>query len=122
MEQIILLKLGEIVLKGLNRRSFEKRLMKNVRNSLKHLGEFDMKIAQSTIYITPGQTFEINRALELLIPTSDRPLSSDIDALKKRYEERYPIYKSTCDIEIDGNGTITQVGDIIFGEWLKWKF
>ena len=66
-----------------------------------------------------GKIYFLNRDLELLIPTSDRPLSSDIDALKKRYEERYPIYKSTCDIEIDGNGTITQVGDIIFGEWLK---
>ena len=66
-----------------------------------------------------GKIYFLNRDLELLIPTSDRPLSSDIDALKKRYEERYPIYKSTCDVEIDGNGTITQVGDIIFGEWLK---
>jgi len=66
MKQIILLKLGEIVLKGLNRRSFEKRLMKNVRNSLKHLGEFDMKIAQSTIYITPGINLDIDKAVDLL--------------------------------------------------------
>lgn len=66
MNQIILLKLGEIVLKGLNRRSFEKRLMKNVRNSLKHLGDFDMKIAQSTIYITPGDNLDIDKATELL--------------------------------------------------------
>lgn len=66
-----------------------------------------------------GKIYFLNRALELLIPTSDRPLSSNAEALKKRYEERYPIYKSSCDVEIDGNGTVSQVGDIIFGEWLK---
>ncbi|MBQ2897490.1 MAG: tRNA 4-thiouridine(8) synthase ThiI [Clostridia bacterium] len=66
MKQIILLKLGEIVLKGLNRRSFEKRLMKNVRHSLKHLGGFDMKFAQSTIYITPDMDMDIDRTVELL--------------------------------------------------------
>ncbi len=66
MKQIILLKLGEIVLKGLNRRTFEKRLMKNVRSVLRHMGEFDMKIAQSTIYITPGDNLDIDKAVELL--------------------------------------------------------
>lgn len=66
MKQIILLKLGEIVLKGLNKRTFEKRLMKNVRCVIKHLGDFDMKIAQSTIYITPGDRFDIDGAMVLL--------------------------------------------------------
>ena len=66
MKQIILLKLGEIVLKGLNKRTFEKRLMKNVRAVIRHLGDFDMKIAQSTIYITPEENFDIDRAMELL--------------------------------------------------------
>ena len=66
MKQIILLKLGEIVLKGLNKRTFEKRLMKNVRAVIKHLGDFDMKIAQSTIYVSPGENFDIDRAMELL--------------------------------------------------------
>ena len=66
MKQIILLKLGEIVLKGLNKRTFEKRLMKNVRGVIKHLGSFDMKIAQSTIYIIPGELFDIDAAMDLL--------------------------------------------------------
>ena len=66
MRQIILLKLGEIVLKGLNRRTFEKRLMKNVRSVLKHIGNFDMKIAQSTIYVVPGENLDIDKAVELL--------------------------------------------------------
>lgn len=42
----------------------------------------------------------VNRPLEKLTPTPDRPLSSDIDALKKRFAERKPIYKKVCDCEI----------------------
>ena len=50
-----------------------------------------------------GKIFFINRSLELLKPTSDRPLTSNIDDLKKKYDERLPIYKSTSDVEIDGD-------------------
>ncbi len=50
-----------------------------------------------------GKIFFINRSLELLKPTSDRPLTSNFEDLKKKYDERLPIYKSTCDVEIDGD-------------------
>ena len=50
-----------------------------------------------------GKIFFINRSLELLKPTSDRPLTSNVDDLKKKYDERLPIYKNTCDVEIDGD-------------------
>ena len=50
-----------------------------------------------------GKIFFINRSLELLKPTSDRPLTSNVDDLKKKYDERLPIYKSTSDVEIDGD-------------------
>ncbi|MBQ2204446.1 MAG: shikimate kinase [Lachnospiraceae bacterium] len=50
-----------------------------------------------------GKLFFINRSLELLKPTSDRPLTSNVDDLKKKYDERLPIYKNTCDVEIDGD-------------------
>ncbi len=50
-----------------------------------------------------GKIFFINRSLELLKPTSDRPLTSNFDDLKKKYDERLPIYKNTCDVEIDGD-------------------
>ncbi len=66
-----------------------------------------------------GSIYFLDRSLDNLIPTSDRPLSSDIDALKKRYDERYPIYLSTCDIKIDANGTPSEVADIIYGEYKK---
>lgn len=51
-----------------------------------------------------GKIFFLNRPLEDIIPTDDRPLARDKDALKKRFEERYPIYKATAseEIQIDG--------------------
>lgn len=52
-----------------------------------------------------GVIFFLNRPLEDIVPTSDRPLSSDAESLRKRFEERYPVYKTTGDFEIaiDGN-------------------
>ena len=53
MKEIILIKLGEIVLKGLNRRNFEDSLMSNLKRRLAKIGEFHVQIAQSTISVTP---------------------------------------------------------------------
>ena len=44
MERIILLKLGEIALKGLNRRSFEEKLMSNIRRRISAFGNFNLRI------------------------------------------------------------------------------
>ena len=51
--EILLLKLGEVVLKGLNRRSFEDKLVSNVRRRMKPCGSFQIYIRQSTIYVEP---------------------------------------------------------------------
>ena len=53
MEEMILLKLGELVLKGLNRRTFEDRLMGNARRRLKPFGNFRVYAKQSTMYVEP---------------------------------------------------------------------
>ena len=53
MKEIILIKLGEIVLKGLNRKNFEDALMRNLKRRLAKIGEFHVQIAQSTISISP---------------------------------------------------------------------
>lgn len=66
-----------------------------------------------------GRVYFLNRSLELLTPTSSRPLSSDIEALKKRFEERYELYLGSCDVEIKADGTIKEVGDIIIEEFYK---
>ena len=53
MKEIILLKDGEIVLKGLNRRTFEDVLKKNIKHALSPLGSFEIRSAQSIIYVKP---------------------------------------------------------------------
>ncbi len=53
MNEVILVKDGEISLKGLNRRAFEDVLKKNIRISLRGLGRFEITSAQSTIYVKP---------------------------------------------------------------------
>ena len=52
--EMFLLKLGEVVLKGLNRRSFEDRLVANVARRLRSCGSFQVYIRQSTIYAEPA--------------------------------------------------------------------
>ena len=54
MKEIILCKLGEIVLKGLNRKSFEQKLLSNLRHSLYSLGNYRVWCSQSTVYIEAG--------------------------------------------------------------------
>ena len=53
MKEIILIKDGELALKGLNRSTFEDVLVKNIRWRIKKYGNFQFKKAQSTITITP---------------------------------------------------------------------
>lgn len=45
--------------------------------------------------------FFIDRSPENLYPTCDRPLASTVDAIKKRYSERYEIYCKSADIRVD---------------------
>ena len=53
MNDIILLKLGEIVLKGLNRKAFERKLLNNIAARLKSIGNFKISCLQSTVYVEP---------------------------------------------------------------------
>ncbi len=53
MKEIILIKNGELALKGLNRSDFEQLLIKNLKRKLAPLGEFTYRSAQSTINVIP---------------------------------------------------------------------
>jgi len=65
MKEIILIKNGELVLKGLNRNTFEDILVKNIRRRLQAFGKFEIKRAQSTIYINPiDDDFDFEGALD----------------------------------------------------------
>jgi len=64
MKDIILLKQGEIILKGLNRREFEIRLISNIRRRLKPYGEFRVYCMQSTIYAEPQGECDMDGAFD----------------------------------------------------------
>ena len=63
MQNIILLKVGETILKGLNRRYFEQTLETNVKRALKPFGEFRVYTAQSTVYAEPRGETDMDGAL-----------------------------------------------------------
>lgn len=66
-----------------------------------------------------GVIFFVDRPLEQLIPTADRPLALDAEAIKKRYDERIDTYISTCDIRVPVNGDAYSVADKIRKEFFK---
>ncbi|MBQ7335238.1 MAG: shikimate dehydrogenase [Clostridia bacterium] len=60
-----------------------------------------------------GHIYFLDRSLELLLPTEDRPLASSATAIRKRYEERYARYCATADCRIEGDGSVEQVADAV---------
>lgn len=66
MNEMLLLKYGEIALKGLNKKSFEDVLVKNIKRRLRHLGGFEYTRAQSTLYIKPKDDANIDEAVDKL--------------------------------------------------------
>lgn len=66
---LILLKYGEIALKGLNKPLFEQKLLENMKSRLAAIGSFSVKKAQSTIYVRPG--------------AEDAPMDEAVETLKK---------------------------------------
>lgn len=67
INEMILLKLGELVLKGLNRRSFEDKLQANIHRRLNNLGQFRVYTRQSTTYVEPmNEDCDIDGAWEAM--------------------------------------------------------
>ena len=91
MNDIILLKLGEIVLKGLNRRSFEAKLMNNIKYRLQKIGEFKTYLMQSTVYVEPVDEFSdmdaafdaLTKVFGVISVTRAAGCEKDADAIAK---------------------------------------
>lgn len=67
MKEIILIKYGEMALKGLNRSSFEAALLKNLKSRLNSLGDFSYTKSQSTLIVEPkNENIDLNKAKELI--------------------------------------------------------
>ena len=65
MKEIILIKNGELALKGLNRSTFEDVLVKNLKYRIKKCGPCEIKKSQSTIMVEPlSDDFDFKSALK----------------------------------------------------------
>ena len=95
MNEIFLMKLGEVVLKGANKRQFENKLRQNVRRRMKPYGNFDVYIMQSTVYVEPmDEEADVDGAWEacrsifgVVSLCRCRPCEKNLDAIYDAVEE-----------------------------------
>ena len=131
MKEIFLLKLGEIVLKGANKRQFEDKLRQNIRRRMKPYGNFDVYLMQSTVYVEPmDEMCDVDGAwdachcifglvslcrcrpcekdLDSIFETVEAYLGDDLDFAKsfkvesKRADKRFPLTSIQISQEIGG--------------------
>ena len=131
MKEIFLLKLGEIVLKGANKRQFESKLRTNVKRRMRAYGNFDVYIMQSTVYVEPMDddcdvdgAWEACRSifgvvslcrcraceknLDAIYATVEEYLGDDLDCAKsfkvesKRSDKQFPLTSIGISQEIGG--------------------
>ena len=95
MKEIFLLKLGEIGLKGANKRQFEDKLRQNVRRRMRPFGNFDVYLMQSTVYVEPmdemcdveGAWDACNSIFGLVSLCRCRACDKDMDSIFNTIEE-----------------------------------
>ncbi len=95
MNEMILLKLGEMVLKGLNRRSFEDKLQANLHRRLHPYGQFRVYTRQSATYVepmneecdVPGAFEAIKKVFGIVGVSLARPCEKDKDAILNTAKE-----------------------------------
>lgn len=131
MNEMFLLKMGEIVLKGLNRSTFEGKLHSNLNRRLKPYGKFKIRLLQSTVYVEPedddcdmdgaweacGKVFGIinmcrsrgcEKDLDAIFSACQAYLGEDIAAARsfkvesKRADKRFPLNSIQISQEIGG--------------------
>ncbi len=68
-----------------------------------------------------GRVYFIDRPLNMLLPTDDRPLSSNIQDLENRYNERYGLYRNYADVIIDGKGSVSEVAERIEADFNEYS-
>jgi shikimate dehydrogenase len=65
-----------------------------------------------------GRIYFLDRPLEMLVPTSDRPLASTVADITERYNERYERYLSTADVRIENGGSAEEAAEKILGDFI----
>lgn len=66
-----------------------------------------------------GTLYFLDRSPEKLIASSDRPLSSDREALMRLYNERYRIYTVSADLTVNADGSVADTVAVIEKDMLK---
>ena len=95
MNEIFLMKLGEVVLKGANKRQFENKLRSNIRRRMRQYGNFDVYIMQSTVYVEPeDENADVDGAWEacrsifgVVSLCRCKPCGKNLDAIFNAVEE-----------------------------------
>lgn len=131
MKEIILIKNGELALKGLNRRSFEDCLIRNIKRRVADLGEFSVSIAQSTITLEPLDEFidmdeaservskifgiagysraaAVEKDMQTIVHAAEEYLKEDLADVKtfkvesKRSDKKFPLKSPEISREVGG--------------------
>lgn len=96
MKEIILIKDGELSLKGLNRQNFEDKMISNIRRKLKKFGDIKIRKAQSAVYIEPqSDDFDFEAALEEMSTVFGVAAFSRACVCEKNFEDikqKAPVY------------------------------
>ena len=66
-----------------------------------------------------ARVYYINRKVEDIVPTADRPLALDRAALQQRYRERHTIYEQCADKEINVTADAAAVAEAIRKDYLS---
>lgn len=66
-----------------------------------------------------GRIYFLDRPLELLLPTQDRPLTTTREDLFKKFNERYSIYQRSADVKIEASADVDTVARAVIGDFEK---
>lgn len=131
MKEIILIKNGELALKGLNRSTFEDILIKNIRKRIKPLGEFEYRKEQSTVAVVPmddyidmdevsdrisrvfgiaaySRALQVEKDMDVILENAPKYLSEQLKNAKtfkvegKRSDKKFPLKSPEISREVGG--------------------
>ena len=103
MEKVILARIGEIALKGLNRSVFEQRMARNMRAALSDCGACHIRWSQSRYYVEPEtENFDFETALERLSGVFGLVSVSPAYATRSEYSDISTLAKEVVRNILDG--------------------
>ena len=110
MKEVLLLKCGEIVLKGLNRKTFEDRLLKNLKRRMAHVADCEITMRQSVFGFATISRAAVcpEKTLESVIATAKDYLAPNFAAAKtfkvesKRGDKKFPMTSTEISQHVGG--------------------